>query len=87
MASKVYIIYVFKNNIIHKRQDMQKMHIPIILASKGTNVSAGLSIVFCFEFFWKKQGQEADTKAKSTQYCLDVVIWKLGELDVWHIYA
>lgn len=51
MASKVYIIYVFKNNIIHKRQDMQKMHIPIILASKGTNVSAGLSIVFCFEFF------------------------------------
>jgi hypothetical protein len=87
MASKGYIIHVFKNNTIHKRQDMQKMHIQIILASKGTNVSAGYLIIFCFEFFWKKQGNEADTKAKLRQYCLDVVIWQLGELDVWHIYA
>jgi hypothetical protein len=51
MASKGYIIHVFKNNTIHKRQDMQKMHIQIILASKGTNVSAGYLIIFCFEFF------------------------------------
>jgi hypothetical protein len=51
MASKVYIIHVFKNNIIHKRQYMQKMHIQIILACKGTNVSAGYPIIFCFGFF------------------------------------
>lgn len=84
---KARVIFVFKNNTIHKRQDMQKMHIQIILASKGTIMSAVYLIIFCFELFWKKQGNEADTKAKLRQHCLDVVIWQLGELDIWHIYG
>ncbi len=65
------ILSTFSKIIPYRRDKIcKKMHIQIVLASKGL-----WALVYGSYFVLK----EANTKAKLRQYCLDVVIQQLGE--------